>query len=287
MMIEKPTRPGEKSGDYNHLYSRSAEGSQVLGLTQEERGSELMAGARAMIMPSPLHYALSSIRGRTMARLYFNMPGGQDLQRYVQFRNPGQIEMFRRGIPAGCDEPRLLEPYVGFGILSLSLAETLPQATVFELDRPNIIAERQRRLAGMQTPTNIQTLSADLHQLPLHELLGGEPMHVILSNGLYLTSEEYTQALRYLRTLLAPDGAIFAILPWAAGTEQNVWGRMYKMQISKYPGAIRSHDQFVKILNRAGFYDVQLFDIRELGQEINYPHVANFEIWALARQGYP
>jgi len=286
-MIEKPTRRGETSGDYNHLYSGSAEGSQVLGQTQEERSSELMAGARAMVLPSPLNYALSSIRGRTMARLYLNMPGGQDLQRYVQFRNSAQIEIFRRGIPAGCEQPRLLEPYVGFGILSLSLAETFPQATVFELDRPDTIAERQRRLSGMQKPTNVRTLSANLDQRPLHELLGGEPMHVILSNGLFLTSEEYTQALRYLRTLLAPDGAIFAILPWAAGTEQNVWGRMYKMQISKYPGAIRSRDQFIQILNRAGFYDVQLFDIRELGQEIGCPHVANFEIWALARQAHP
>jgi len=286
-MIEKPTRRGETSGDYNHLYSGSAEGSQVLGQTQEERSSELMAGARAMVLPSPLNYALSSIRGRTMARLYLNMPGGQDLQRYVQFRNSAQIEIFRRGIPAGCEQPRLLEPYVGFGILSLSLAETFPQATVFELDRPDTIAERQRRLSGMQKPANVRTLSANLDQRPLHELLGGEPMHVILSNGLFLTSEEYTQALRYLRTLLAPDGAIFAILPWAAGTEQNVWGRMYKMQISKYPGAIRSRDQFIQILNRAGFYDVQLFDIRELGQEIGCPHVANFEIWALARQAHP
>ena len=126
--------------------SRDTSSYKLLGNSQEQRGSEIQAAARAELIPTPETRALSSPAGRVFARLARNIGLNQNLQNYLAFRPFGVMEVLRRAIPPETEQPHLLDPIAGYTPQMIWLAQQMPHARVYEVDLPEVIRDKAQRL---------------------------------------------------------------------------------------------------------------------------------------------
>lgn len=277
-----------KQGKPTMPMSRAVSEAKLLGFTQEQRGSELQAAARAELIPTPETRALSSRIGRVFAKLARRVGISQELQNYFAFRPFGMMEMLKRGIPAGCPQPHILDPLGGYTPQMLWLARDLPHARVYEIDLPDVIQDKAKRLRNAKDvviPPNLTWYGANLYERSLSEVLKGQKMHVIIGMGAFLTPPEYVRLLHYLGENLTPDGAIVGNLPWKPGmTALAESSLLYRVQVGPLPGATDDLNQVRGMFYEAGFYDVSFTNYVELAQALRQPTPANLELLILARR---
>lgn len=254
----------------------------VLGYTQEQRASELQAGLRAELIPSPVTRALSSLAGRTVARVFLTLISNEPIVNYVMFRTRAIVEVMQRHIPPGGSRPVLLDPVGGYGMIGVMLAELLPHAEIIEMDRPEVMRDKRRRLEQARDvviPPNLKLIEASLRETPLLAALGGKPVDVLMLNGAYVTHENFTTALRSIHQSLRPGGACVVAFPMAEGVRDlRREALIFRAQVGSYPGLIEDQMQVHKILEDAGYQQIKLYRLSELAAELGYPEPANVEI---------
>ncbi|RMG74309.1 MAG: hypothetical protein D6711_09110 [Chloroflexi bacterium] len=229
-------------------------GLTLLGRNQQQSASELQAGARAELTPSPLNQALSSMRGRLVyqtARFLINHEG---FTNYVALRIPLAKQIIQGAIPHQNKHPVIVELGVGFSPLSVLLAEELPNATVIELDTEEIIKKRQKRLRNANLPQNLESVAADLSQVSLLEALGGRKPDVIEFTGAYYVHDELIEVLNYFHSVLNDEGSLAMYIPWQPGVDAiRATARFFKRQIGDYPGIVRNVEEIHTLMSRTNF----------------------------------
>lgn len=261
--------------------------SFMLGRTQETRGSELQAGARAELTPTPVTLALASLRGRAVAQTMIWLSPEKASTNYTAARVPILTELMVRAVP-NVPAPILVDPSTGFSPLSLSVAERVPHATVIEIDRAEVIRSRQHRLrrGGISLPPNLETVVADLGVTPLPDALGGRTADVIKFHGAYLTPAESRRTIGYLHSILSAEGAIAARFPLKSGVERTSTAtRFFKQQVGDLPGMVDDVNVLRHYFLDTGFREVEVIFPSQIVPQIGLATpVWDVEVAVIARK---
>lgn len=235
-------------------------GSMILGQTQEQGGSELQAGARAILSDDPLLEALSTLRGRIVAQTALSISNHAGSRNFTA----GRLRFLQTVIEdavAGRDNPVIVMPLCGYSPLGVWLGESLPEAIIYEIDRPDVMRKRQHRLkrANITLPPNLITQTATLIDTPLPEIIKPHVADVIDFTGAYYKPDEITTVARYIYEVLSDDGVCVCYLPWLPSLEEiQANMRFFKNQVGETPGTISDIESPKKWFKAAGYDDVKV-----------------------------
>ena len=114
----------------------------------------------------------------------------------------------------------LIEIAAGFSPRGILLAKEIPDLTVIEIDLPDVVEEKQKRLerGEIQIPPNISWKSADLGVEPLDQVLDQQQVDVVSAEGLmpYFEYADITRIARQIYQSLKPGGALIADLGYTS-----------------------------------------------------------------------
>jgi O-methyltransferase involved in polyketide biosynthesis len=262
MSATQTSDTGQQSGSFNPL---------LVGRTQGLRGSsEIMAGARAELSPTPITLALSSLGGRVTARTVINLGLNRSAVNYFAARMTVMTELIVKLFQDKA-EPLMVDLASGFSPLGWMVAQELPNAQVVEIDLPHVLQEKRKRLqkAHVEIPKNLELIEGNLGEHPLHHVLHGREADVISYTGVYFTEQEQATVARYLRENLAPNGVCVCNTQWKEGQRQiREASRFFRSQTGETPGVWENERAAAKIFTEAGFSDVKVVHPSEIGEKI-------------------
>lgn len=235
--------------------------SLFLGKAQEQSGSELQAGFRAELDPSPLTRALSTMRGRMIAKTMSFMVSATGARNFIAARIPLLMQAMIENLPAHTEKPLIVSTAAGYSPLGIWLAEELPYADIVEIDLPEVISKRQMRFkkAGITLPKNLTSIAADLGMVPLLDVLEGRHPQIIEWTGAYSPHDEAIHIMRYFHSILADDGVCVGYFPWQGGIDAVRAGtRFFKDQIGDMPGVVATRDELTNRFTAAGYAQVDV-----------------------------
>lgn len=244
--------------------------SMILGQNQEQGGSEMQAGARSILTPSPLLHALSTVRGRAVAQTMITLVNNPLSINFTAGRLRFLQTMLMNAVQNHA-QPVITLPACGYSPLGIWLAEDMPHATVIEIDIPEVMRRRQRRLrrANIPLPQNLLTRPANLAQTPLSQVIAPYKPDVVDFTGAYYNPDELTRIARYLRSILAEKGTCVCYLPWAESIKVIKSGmRYFKDQIGETPGTISDVETPIRIFTNAGYSTVEVVFPSQIGPQI-------------------
>ena len=261
-------------------------GSWVLGHNQRESGSELFAGARAQLLSSRLTHSLSTLNGRIAARTMLLMAHTDDrVQNYAAFRTYGMMEVTRRVLyQVPSPSPVVLNPVAGYSPAYIWLAEEMPDVYFIDMDSPEVNQYKQTRLSWCSLPENLSFKAADLSVTPLHEALSGLRPDVVVALAAFSTVDDFAHLLRYLRHVMVEGGWVIAPFPYAPGIEhlsRNV--TMFQRFAGKPRGLVHDIEHIHRILDVAGYHNIDVFKMSQLAQDLQMPQPADVEVIAMAQ----
>jgi O-methyltransferase involved in polyketide biosynthesis len=265
--IAKEMREGEMAG----LETRD---DLLLGRTQSKLkfGAEMYAGVRAELTPTHLNKALTSSSGRIIGRMMVSLMGAARL--YHQHRMTLITDLIKEALPPGKQNPTLVDAAAGLSPAGILLAQALPDATVIELDVPETITEKQRRLRslGFPIPPNFKQIATDLKNVPLKEALKDQQIDVIWYASFNFAPDELIRLAAYLRGMLTPDGANMCIAPWHEGMmrSRETVNLMRRQSQQETPGAMHSEAEAQEIFHKAGYSRVATHPAERLMIEKGY-----------------
>lgn len=263
----------------------NTQGAWVLGHTQKQKASSLHAGARAILLPSEITRALSTIHGRIAAQTMHNMGIGPGMVNYAAFRPFGMMEAIRRTMAALPEQAIVVDPAGGYAPQFIWLAEEFPQARFIEMDQPRTAQDKLRRLHALELPRNWEIRSYDLTRTPLHKALGRTQPNILLAQPAYVRKQDYLQLLHYLRQVLAPTSAVIAAFPYAPGIENMARDSLMFRRLAGNPiGMVRHTDEIQHTFESARYQNVRLFWLSEMAEQQGKPVPADIEVIAVAER---
>lgn len=247
-----------------------------LGSTPGQRGAEILAGVRAEKSPSPETRALSRMSGRIIARIMLNMTRDSMPLNFTLARPMVIDGLIRKSLPAGHSAPVVIEIASGLAPRGLFLARHIPNIQVIEIDLPDVVAEKQKRLrhAGIHIPTNISWLSADLAVTPLTDVVGAQKAHVIAAEGLlpYLHHHQMEQLGRWTAECLHPGGVFIGDVPLRDGVQEiQQLASFFARQAGNWYGTLESPEVGQKLFLNAGFGTVETHLATHFAEEFKLP----------------
>jgi hypothetical protein len=260
-------------------------GAWVLGHNQLQSGSELQAGARADLIPSPITKALSSFKGRAAAKTMRFMFSGQlePLLNYAALRPFAEMEAVKIALGDTPENKLVLDPAAGFAPQFFWLAEEMPETRFMEIDLVRWIEEKRYLLHPFGIPENLRLKGADLAAVPLHEVLS-ERADVILGIGAYVKHSAYQDMLEYLKRVLKDKGKVIGSFPFAPGVENLSQNSLIFRRLAGNPdGIVFSEEQLRKIFEGAGYELEAIVKFTDVAKKLNKPMPADIEIIAIAR----
>lgn len=259
-------------------------GAWVLGHNQQQGVSTLQAGARALLLPSDLTRALSSIKGRVAAQTLMALGGATGVMNYASFRPYATIEIIRRSLPADLVNPTILDPAGGYSPEFFWYAEQFPQVTCLEFDLPEVIRDKQERLKDLQKPDNFIMQGVDLSVTPLHEALQGRRIDLIILVAAYVPSEQFVELLKYLRSFLAPGTLVLTWFTYKPGVATMARNSILLRRFAIEPvGAVEKFSRVQEIFEQAEYQEPVLYKLSELAKEMGKPVTPDIEVIGVAR----
>jgi O-methyltransferase involved in polyketide biosynthesis len=265
--------------------SRTAQTSRDtigLGRTPGQRGAEMIAGIRAEMNPTSESLALSRIGGRVVARVLLRLGQNRALFQFIPARMFALSEMIRRSIPENKEDLLIVEIAAGFSPRPMHIAQQFPKAQVIEVDLPDVVTEKQRRLkrSAVDLPPNLSWLTADLGVTNLHDVLEGRKADVIASEGLtlYFTAAEIIQMNHHLRLSLVDGGAYITEIYYRDKFEEarsspqvNSAVSYFLRQAGHIPGLATNDEMARSWFTEAGFGRVETHQMLPLLTDIKQP----------------
>lgn len=267
--------------------SYDSTGAWVLGYNQRESASEMFAGARAQLLPSRLTEALSPLNGRIAARTMLLIANAIDdkIANYAAFRSFGLMEATRRvlmRVPSL--SPVVVNPQAGYSPASIWLAEEMSHVYCIDIDTPETIDDKQQRLSWYNLPENLSMKGVDLLATPLHEALRGLRPDVVIAFGAFCSPDDFAHLLRYLRQVMVDGGWVIAPFPYAPGIDnlsRNL--TLFQRFAGKPRGIVESEAYIHRILDVAGYHNIEIMKMSQLAKDLNKPTPADVEVIAIAQ----
>lgn len=244
-----------------------------LGRSSGQRTAEVIAGLRAEQMPSPETAALSTQIGRSFGKIMGNLSFSQQLMRFVSYRTQALSNAARRVLIDHSENALLLEIGAGFSPRGLYLAREFPSVQVLEIDLPEVIHEKQRRLrrAHLVIPPNLTFRDADLLTVNLADLLEGRQATVVIAEGLslYLTPQENLHVNRHVRGIVAAHGVFLLDLYPQHALDQIIERSgalmlFFSRQGARFKGVLPDKATAQQWFNEAGYSRLEIYPIAEM-----------------------
>jgi O-methyltransferase involved in polyketide biosynthesis len=248
-----------------------------LGRTSGQRTAEVFAGLRAELMPIPETAALARLSGRIAARLMIALSGKKILN-FVPVRTDSFAGLIKQQLGSNTDGKILAEIAPGFSPRGLKLAKEMPGLQVIEIDLPDVIEEKRKRLQNGQitVPSNMTWKSADLGVQPLSEILNHKQVDIVTAEGLmaYFPYEDITRIARNVYQSLKPGGVFIADLGYMqaqAVQEASRIVQMFRRYTSSTPGAVYDEETAYKLFRDAGYENVELYHMAQTAEMFDLP----------------
>ncbi len=263
-------------------FNRKGDDKMGLGHTPSTRSAELVAGARAVLMSNAEHNALSKISGRITASVISRIDGNTNVLWFFPARMIALETLTQRFAPADKPDLLLVDLASGFSPRGLHMAEQFPNATVIEIDLPDVVAEKKSRLTKgrIAVPDNLNWLEADLGKTDLSEVLDGRQADLITSEGLtlYLTQHENQRFFKQVATCLAPGGTFLVDIYFKDKIQHvrrsphtNNAASLILRMVGAVPGLMPDKATAESYFTEAGLTQVQEFPLAAMMEELNHP----------------
>lgn len=261
-----------------------------LGRTQGQRGAEILAGLRAELMPSPESSALCRFSGRVTARIVLGLVKDRRLLNFVPVRLGGMTELTKRYLPDDPQNALIVDIAAGFAPRGFQLAKALPDTQIIEIDLPDVVDEKQKRLnKHFDLPANLHWKSADLGVTPLKDVLENQQADVIIAEGLvaYFALEEFTRITRNILACLKSGGVFICDVPWKPGMDEiKDAGRFFSRFAGNFIGVAHDETEARATLENSGASEVIVYHPEPLAVELNLPNpVFEPSLFVVARNG--
>ena len=257
-----------------------------LGRTSGQRGAEIFAGVRAEFLPSPVNVALSRWSGRLTARMMKTMGlmFGKTINGYVNFmiaRTDGITRLVQEAIPEDAKDILLVDIAAGFSPRGIQLAQAIPSARVIEIDLPDVILEKKRRLKRVrdfEIPLNLDWITADLGVQSLSDVLANQRVDAISAEGLtpYFAPADLILIASSIKDNLKSGGVFVTDMAWSKGVKEG--GRashFLSQQAGTFLGAMKNKEEAEQIFRDAGYDTVTVYIPTEISQRFGFPQPAN------------
>lgn len=248
-----------------------------MGRTVGQRTAEVFAGLRAELMPMPETEALSRLSGRIAARLMMALSNKKVLN-FVPVRTGSFAGLIKQSLGNNTKGKVLVEIAAGFSPRGITLAQTIPDLQVIEIDLPDITEEKRKRLqnANIAIPPNLTWKSADLGVQPLAEILNHQRVDVVTAEGLmpYFQYPDITRIAKNIYQSLNQDGIFIADLGFTDGKGAQEVGRivqMFRRYTSSTPGAVYDEETAYRLFQEAGYEKVELYRMPQTAEMFNLP----------------
>lgn len=277
------------TGTLRPIYSRMIPDPLVMGQAQLQRGSELQAGARAEVIPSPLTHALSSVSGRVSAQLFRTFGFRQDAFNFVGARIRVLGYLMQTHLSSNVPHPILVDPVAGFSTLGYDNAVAIPHGEHIDLGHEQTIQELERRLARAKEvvlPPNYKRVAVNYLYTTLTEAVGNRPIDAVTANCAYFMRFHNFKQLYYLNSTLRPGGICVATFPFhPALVELQSAIRFFNSQVGQLPGAVTDDSDMINLMTDAGYVDVKVYRASELAGEIGLQTpMLDLELFAVGRK---
>ncbi|MFZ4828501.1 MAG: hypothetical protein ACOYLB_14210 [Phototrophicaceae bacterium] len=260
------------TGTLKPSYSRMIPDPLIMGQAQLQRGSEIQAGARAEVIPSPLTHALSSFGGRVSAQMFRTFGFPSDAFNFIGARIRVLGYLMQTHVPSTVPHPILVDPVAGFSTLGYDNATAIPHGEHIDLNRQDTIDELERRLArakDVTLPSNYKRIGVDYMYTTLTQAIGNRPVDVINANCAYFMRFHNFKQLFYLQSTLRSGGVCVAVFPsQVALTELQSAMRFFHSQVGQLPGAVSDDSEMTNLMRDAGYINVKVYRASELASEI-------------------
>jgi SAM-dependent methyltransferase len=259
---------------------------ELLTYTQHQMGSEVQAGGRSLLAPSPIHDALSSLRGRMMARMINMLGYPKSAQNFTISRNPVLEHLIKAHLKT--QAPVIIDPFAGFSPIGYNLARYYPQGKHYDLASIFLkreIEARYRKAVGVTLPANYHLLTVNYNNGELETRFGGQ-VDAIIANSSYFEWEDNIAVLRYLRDLLRPDGVLITSIVYSPGVEDIREAlRFFSSQIGHFPINITHNRQVTDFMQQSGLHDIRTIRASELVDTLNLPQpIKDLEVFSVGRR---
>lgn len=263
-------------------FNRRDEDKMALGHTPSTRSAELVAGARAVLLKTDETMALSKMAGRLVSQILSDIDRKANILWFFPARMMALETLTARHIPADKPDLLLVDLAAGFSPRGLHLAQNYPQAQVIEIDLPEVVAEKKKRLerGKIAIPPNLSWIGADLGTTNLDDALEGRKAQLITSEGLtlYLTPAETSRLFQQASDSLAPGGVFMAEIYSRVKLQQlqknpnvrTVASFIFRI-VGSVPGMLESSNTAIELLKEAGFDTITEHSVTALMDEIGKP----------------
>lgn len=246
-----------------------------IGSTQGQRAAEIICAIRAMQLPSPETDALARFGGRLFARMLLQLAGTRAASANLIGTRTQAFFKIVKDFLADKPNATLVELAAGFSPRGVQIARELPALKVIEIDLPEVLAEKQRRLKSthrVEIPTNIEWRTGDLAQTSLHTVLAGQPVDMIVMEGLlpYFNRDDCLTILRQAHTSLKPGGLCLCDILYRQDMDEiNRLGVFshYRQQAGSVKYHATGEDDLRALYQEAGYASVTIHHPTTLAQE--------------------
>lgn len=273
----------------------STQDGLLLGTVQgkSKLGSELFAGLRAELAPTPINTALSSFGGRMGSRVIMSLIRDKITVNYQKHRIDIVAAAVERAMPPGKEKVTLVDAPCSYSPLGITLALRHPHATVIEMDLPDIIQDKRNRLQRARdvvTPANLSFIPADFRKTPIDQVLAanGHPVIDVIS---FLSSsfstDELVRLARYIRGFLSDRGAVMCFSPWKAAVqhEREANSLVRRQSQTEWKAVFEDKELPVQLFKEAGYSDVKVYHPSDLRHGLNITgDILDAELFIVARR---
>lgn len=268
---------GNKPQHVNPEMSARTRDSLGIGNTQGQRAAEIICAIRAMQLPSPETDALARFGGRLFARVLLQLAGPLAVSANLIGVRTQAFYRIVKDYLADKPDATLVELAAGFSPRGVQIARDLPSLQVIEIDLPDVLADKQRRLKagrGVVIPPNIEWRDGDLANTTLDEVLAGQQADMIVMEGLlpYFNYDDCLKILQQAYRNLKPGGQTLCdILYRQEMQEINRLGVFshYRQQAGSVKYHATSDDDLHKLFQEAGYTSTKIHHPTVVSQEWN------------------
>lgn len=263
-------------------FNRSDKDQMALGHTPSTRSAELVAGARAVLMNTPETIALSKMSGRIVSRFLSDIDRSLNVMWFFPARIMAIEALTKRLFPDDQPDRLFVDVAAGFSPRGLHLAQQYPQAQVIEVDLPEVIVEKKKRLekGRITIPINLHWIAADLGKDNLSEVLNGRKADMITAEGLtlYLTPTENARLFRQISSCLKPEGAMMVEVYFKDKLQHlrqnanvNSVASFVIRIVGNIPGLVPNMETVRKLMTEAGLGEIVDYPVTNLMDELGQP----------------
>lgn len=248
----------------------------LLGQVQEQAGSEVAAGARALLDPSEVTRALSSRSARAIAGTAVRLGARQALI-YFARRIHVIADLMRRCLAPDASHgtrPLLVDANAGYSPMGIHLAQQLSHVDVMEISPGPLMDDKKRRMwraRGFEMPPNLLWQAAHLGMEPLHQVLDGRAVQVLHYNGAYIPAKTNAAIAAYVRrAVLAPGGSVVVPIAWEEGIRDvKKHSGFFRSQVGDYPGVMPDAEAMRRLFIDAGYPQVTVYRPSQIALELH------------------